>query len=57
MGGGRERARVADVDQDAGAGPGADAGHGGEDLRERVFVEQFLDPLLQDLALVEDGPQ
>jgi len=55
--GGREGAAVADLDQDAGPGPDADARHGRQDLRKRVGVQEFLDPSGQQFALVKDGGQ
>ncbi|BFO16801.1 hypothetical protein SHKM778_31890 [Streptomyces sp. KM77-8] len=52
---GGEAAAVTDVDKDAGRGPDPDAGHGGQDLRKRVRLQQFLDPDGKEFALVKHG--
>lgn len=57
MGGARETAAVADVDEDPGSGPDADPGHGRQDPGKRVSLQQFLDSGGQDFALVEDGAE
>jgi hypothetical protein len=57
MGGAGEGGGVADVDEDAGADPDTDAGHRGQDLRDRVGLQQFGDLLLQDFALLDHGRQ
>lgn len=43
MGGGGERAGVAHLGQDAGTGPDRDLGHGGQDPREGVGLQQRSD--------------
>ena len=57
MGGGREGAGVADVDEDAGSGPDPDAWHRDQDLRKRMGLQEFLDPCGEEFALVKDGYQ
>jgi hypothetical protein len=57
MSGGGEAAGVTDVDEDAGGGPDPDAGPGGQDPGKRVGLQQFLDPVGEDFALIEDGGQ
>src|SRR5699024_4570051 len=48
---------VADVEQDAGGGPDADAGHRGQDAGKRVRIEHFLDLVGDVIALRENGFQ
>jgi hypothetical protein len=43
MSGGGEGGAVADVEEDPGCGPDADAGHRGQDLGKRVVIEHPLD--------------
>ncbi|GGY18434.1 hypothetical protein GCM10010358_82070 [Streptomyces minutiscleroticus] len=53
MGGGGERAGVADLGQDAGSGPDRDPGHGGQGWRERVCPQQGGDTGLQGFPALE----
>ncbi|GHC53985.1 hypothetical protein GCM10010309_12010 [Streptomyces violaceochromogenes] len=57
MGGTRERAAVADGGQKDCGGPDADGGPRGQDLRERVGLQQGLDLGFQGPALFVDGGQ
>jgi hypothetical protein len=57
MAGGRERAAVADFEQDPGCGPDPDPGHRDQDLRERVRIEHLLDLNSDLIALFQQVTQ
>ncbi|GAA0361906.1 hypothetical protein GCM10009541_00230 [Micromonospora gifhornensis] len=54
MSGGGKGGAVADFEQDPGGGPDVDAGHRGQDLGERVCIEDPLDLAGDVVALSQD---
>jgi hypothetical protein len=57
VGGGGEVRGVADFEEDAGCGPGPDAGHGGQDPGKRVCIKDLLGLFGDLFSLLDNGFQ